>query len=45
VITGPNNTIRAVVVTTTSGQTVTLAPSMLSISGNVVTTTNTSLGG
>ena len=45
VITGPNNTIRAVVVTTASGQTVTLAPSTLSISGNVVTTTSTSIGG
>ena len=45
VITGPNNTIRAVVVTTTDGKTVTLAPSTLTISGSVVTTTSTSIGG
>ena len=45
VITGPNNTIRAVVVTTTSGKVVTLAPSTLTISGNIVTTTSTSIGG
>ena len=45
VITGPNNTIRAVVVTSTSGKTYTLAPSTLSISGSVVTTTSTSIGG
>jgi hypothetical protein len=45
VITGPNNTIRAVVVTSTSGKTYTLMPSTLSISGNVVTTTSTSIGG
>ena len=45
VITGPNNTIRAVVVTSASGKTYTLAPSTLSISGNVVTTTSTSIGG
>ena len=45
VITGPNNTIRAVVVTTSTGQTVTLPPSSLTISGNVVTTTSTSIGG
>ena len=45
VITGPNNTIRAVVVTSTSGKSYTLAPSTLSISGSVVTTTSTSIGG
>ena len=45
VITGPNNTIRAVVVTSTSGKTYTLPPSAISISGNVVTTTSTSIGG
>src|SRR5689334_18729953 len=45
VSTGPNNTIRSVVVTSTSGKTYTLAPSTLSISGSVVTTTSTSIGG
>jgi hypothetical protein len=45
VITGPNDTIRAVVVTDSSGKTYTLAPSSLSISGSVVTTTSTSIGG
>jgi hypothetical protein len=45
VITGPDNTIRAVVVTSSSGKTYTLMPSTLSISGNVVTTTSTSIGG
>lgn len=41
IITGPNNTIRAVVVTSSTGQTYTLPPSSLSISGGVVTTTTT----
>lgn len=41
IITGPNNTIRAVVVTSSTGQTYTLPPSSLSISGSVVTTTTT----
>jgi hypothetical protein len=41
VITGPNNTIRGVVVTSSTGQTFTLAPSSLTISGSVVTTTST----
>jgi len=45
VITGPNDTIRALVVTSTSGKTYTLLPSTLSISGNVVTTTSTSIAG
>src|SRR5437868_2454724 len=44
VITGPNNTIRAVVVTSASGRTFTLPPSSLSISGNIVTTTSTRIG-
>lgn len=44
IITGPNNTIRGVVVTSSSGQTYTLAPSTLSISGGVVTTTSTTGG-
>lgn len=41
IITGPNNTIRAVVVTSSTGQTYTLPASSLSISGNIVTTTST----
>jgi hypothetical protein len=45
VITGPNNTVRAVVVTDSSGRSYTLPASGLSISGNVVTTTSTSIGG
>jgi hypothetical protein len=45
VISGPNRTIRAVVVTDASGKTYTLPASSLSISGNVVTTTSTSIGG
>lgn len=45
IITGPNNTIRAVVVTSSSGKTYTLPASSLSISGGVVTTTSTSVGG
>ena len=45
IITGPNNTIRGVVVTSSTGQTFTLAPSTLSISGGVITTTSTSVGG
>lgn len=44
IITGPNNTIRAVVVTSSTGQTFTLAPSTLSISGGVITTTSTTGG-
>jgi hypothetical protein len=44
IITGPNNTIRGVVVRSSSGQTFTLAPSTLSISGNIVTTTSTTGG-
>jgi len=45
IITGPNDTIRAVVVTSASGQTYTLSPTTLTISGGVVTTTQTNLGG
>lgn len=44
IITGPNNTIRAVVVTTSTGKTYTLPASSLSISGGVVTTTSTVAG-
>jgi len=44
VITGQNNTIRAVVVTSSTGQTYTLPASSLSISGGVVTTTSTVAG-
>jgi hypothetical protein len=43
VISGPNNTIRAVVVTSASGQTYTLPANSLSVSGSIVTTT--SVGG
>ena len=45
VITGSDGSIRAVVVTGTDGKTYRLAPSSLSISGGVVTTTSTSIGG
>jgi hypothetical protein len=46
IIYGPGNTtVRAVVVTSASGQTYTLPASSLSISGGVVTTTSTSVGG
>jgi hypothetical protein len=45
VITGSDGSIRAVVVTGTDGKTYRLAPSTLSISGGVVTTTSTSIGG
>ena len=44
IITGPNNTIRGVVVTSSTGQTFRLAPSTLTISGSVVTTTSTTGG-
>ena len=39
VITGTDGSIRAVVVTSPTGQTIRLAPTTLSISGGVVTTT------
>jgi hypothetical protein len=39
VITGSDGSIRAVVVTSPTGQTMTLAPNTLSISGGVITTT------
>jgi len=45
VITGSDGSIRAVVVTGTNGQTFRLAPSTLSISGDIVTTTSTTAGG
>jgi len=45
VITGSDGSIRAVVVTGTDGKTYRLPPSSLSISGGVVTTTSTSIGG
>jgi len=45
VITGSDGSIRAVVVTGTDGKTYRLAPSTLSISGNIVTTTSTTIGG
>ena len=45
VITGTDGTIRQVIVTSPTGQTFSLAPSTLSISGNVVTTTSTVVGG
>ena len=38
-ITGTDGSIRAVVVTSPTGQTIRLAPTTLSISGGVVTTT------
>ena len=44
VITGKDGSIRAVVVTDTSGKTMTLAPNTLSISGGVVTTTTVTGG-
>lgn len=45
VITGTDGSIRAVVVTSPTGQTFRLPPSSLSISGNVVTTSSTMAGG
>ena len=45
VITGSDGTIRAVVITDAQGKTTTVPANSLSISGNVVTTTSTSIGG
>ncbi len=45
VITGSDGSIRAVVVTSPTGQTFRIAPTTLSISGGVVTTTSTTVGG
>ncbi|HEX8938463.1 MAG TPA: hypothetical protein VF776_09365 [Sphingomicrobium sp.] len=45
VITGSDGSIRAVVVTSPTGQTFRLAPTTLSISGSVVTTSSTTVGG
>jgi len=44
VITGSDGSIRAVVVTSPTGQTFRLAPSTLSISGGVLVTTSTTGG-
>lgn len=44
VVTGPSGSIRLVIVTDASGNQIRLAPNMLSISGGVVTTTQTDLG-
>jgi hypothetical protein len=43
IVTGANGSIRLVIVTTATGQTLRLAPSTLSISGGVVTTTTAGL--
>ena len=43
VIAGPNDTIRAIVVTSSTGQTYTLSANSLTISGGVVTTTSTTV--
>ena len=45
IITGPNNTVRAVVVTSATGQTYTLPANSLSVSGGIVTTTSTTVSG
>lgn len=45
VVTGADGAIRAVVVTNAQGQTYTVPANSLSISGGVVTTTSTSIGG
>jgi ribosomal 30S subunit maturation factor RimM len=45
VITTSNGSIAGIVVTSPTGQTFRLAPTTLSISGNVVTTTSTTTGG
>jgi sporulation protein YlmC with PRC-barrel domain len=45
VVTGTDGSIRQVIVTGANGKTYRLAPTTLSISGNVVTTTSTSIGG
>jgi len=44
IVTGPDGSIRAVIVTSPTGQTFRLPPSSLSISGSVVTTTSTIVG-
>lgn len=43
IITGPNDTIRAIVVTSSTGQTYTLSANSLTISGGVVTTSSTTV--
>lgn len=45
VVTGSDGSIRAVIVTSPTGQTFRLGPSSLTISGGVVTTTSTTVGG
>ena len=45
VVTGTDGSIRAVIVTSPTGQMLRLPPSSLSISGSVVTTTSTTVGG
>lgn len=45
IVTGSDGSIRAVIVTSPTGQTFRLPPSSLSISGSVVTTTSTTVGG
>jgi hypothetical protein len=45
VVTASDGSIRAVIVTSPTGQTLRLPPSSLSISGSVVTTTSTTVGG
>lgn len=45
IITGPNDTVRAVVVTSATGQTYTLPANSLSVSGGIVTTTSTTVSG
>jgi hypothetical protein len=45
IITGPNNMVRAVVVTSATGQTYTLPANSLSVSGGIVTTTSTTVSG
>ena len=44
VVTGSDGSIRAVIVTSPTGQTFRLPPSSLSISGSIVTTTSTTVG-
>jgi hypothetical protein len=45
VITGSDGSIRQVIVTGTDGKTYRLAPTTLTINGNIVTTTSTTIGG
>ena len=45
VVTGSDGSIRAVIVTSPTGQTFRLSPSSLTISGSIATTTSTTVGG